>query len=86
MLIRCATHLYSLSISPEYFGFTDETIECTDITIIIEVLEVDKDKQSRKQKEKQYIKDFKPITQNGISDRMKSIEEKIAALEEYLNK
>ncbi len=32
------------------------------------------------------IKDYKPITQSGISDRMKSVEDKIAALEEYLNK
>lgn len=86
MLIRCAAHLYTLSNSPEYFGFTDETIERTDITIVLEVLEVEKDKYIRKQKEKQYIKDYKPITQSGISDRMKSVEDKIAALEEYLDK
>lgn len=86
MIVRCAAHLYSLSNSPEYFGFTDENIERTDITIVIEVLEVEKDKQIRKQKEKQYIKEYKPITQSGISDRMKSVEDKIAALEEYLNK
>jgi hypothetical protein len=86
MLIRCAMHLYSLSISPGYFGFTDETIERSDIAIIVEVLEEEKYKQIRKQKEKQYIKDNEPITQSGISDRMKSVEDKIAALEEFLNK
>lgn len=86
MIIRCAAHLYSLKNSPDYFGFTNETIKRTDIEIVIEVLEEEKNKKTRKQNEKKYIKDYEPIMQSGISDRMKSIDEKIAALEEFLDR
>lgn len=85
MLIRCATHLYSLKKNPEYFGFTEETIDREDIVIIVEKLEKEADMKLRKDKEKKYIKDLHPIMQSEISDRMKSVDDKISALEKFLS-
>lgn len=85
MLTRCAAHLYSLSKAPKYFGFTNFTIAERSTTLIIEVIEKETNVILRKQKEKEYINQFDPISQSGISDRMKTVEEKIAALESFLN-
>lgn len=85
MLIRCATHLYSLKKKPEYFGFTEKTIEREDIIIIVEILEKEADMALRKDKEKKYIKELHPIMQSEISDRMKSVDKKIEALDKFLS-
>ena len=85
MIIRCATHLYTLNKTPEYFGFSKDTIEDSNTSLIVEILEQETNTITRKQKEKAFIKEYNPIMQSGISDRMNSIEDKISALEEFLN-
>lgn len=85
ILVRCATHLFKLKSNPNYFGFTDESIQDENITLKMELIETCDDKKKRKQLEKQLITINKPIMQSGISDRMKDIDEKIDALTEFLN-
>lgn len=88
VLVRCATHLYELNKNPNYFGFTKESIEDSNITLKFQLLNPDKDYKNavvRKTDEKQAIKDRSPLCQNKISDRMKDVDEKIEALENFLN-
>lgn len=77
VLIRCATHLFNVKKNPNYFGFTDETIEDEKIELRFSLLESEDDMQIRKQKEKIYIQTNEPKLQSGISDRMKAIDDKI---------
>lgn len=85
MIVRCAEHLYQLNKNPNYFGFTDKTIEQDDIVLIIEVHKEETSRSLRKKEEKKYIKENNPISQSGRSDRMKPIKEKIIALNNFLN-
>ena len=39
VLVRCATHLYELKKKPEYFGFTDKTIDDSGITLKFKLIE-----------------------------------------------
>ena len=66
--------------TPEYFGFNDETINNENIILKFELLEAICNMADRKHKEKELIQKKKPILQSGISDRMKSVEEKVQAL------
>lgn len=85
VLARCASHLYKLKKKPDYFGFDKLTIRDSSITIKFELLkEIDKVKD-RKKIEKDLIKEKKPITQSGSSDRQKSAKDKISALNSFLN-
>lgn len=85
VLVRCASHLFNMVKNPSYFGFTDNTIENSDITLNFHLLEQENDMKIRKQKEKQYIANKSPISQSGISDRQKNREQKIEALTNFLN-
>ena len=85
IIIRCATHLYSLQNNPNYFGFTSDTIENQEYTLIFEILKLEANTSQRKKYEKSFISQYNPILQSGISDRMKSIDEKIQSLEAFLN-
>ena len=84
VLVRCGSHLFRLKKKPEYFVFNDETINNEEITLKFELLEAADDMADRKRREKELIWEKKPILQSGISDRMKSIEEKIQALTAFL--
>lgn len=88
VLVRCATHLFELDRNPEYFGFTNATIEDPDITLKFELVKPKKDIKDTKVKkcyEKELIRKFSPLSQSQISVRMKGIDEKIEALENFLN-
>ncbi|MFA8438215.1 hypothetical protein [Pueribacillus sp. YX66] len=85
VLVRCASHLYELKKSPEYFGFTNKTICDESITLEFRLIGNEKSKKDRKIKELDYIKKNSPLIQSGISDRMKKIEDKIESLTDFLN-
>lgn len=84
-LVRCATHLYALKKNPEYLGFTQDTIEDSSITLRFRVIESIEDNVQRKAREKEIIKERNPLSQSQISDRQKNVEEKVAALTEFLD-
>lgn len=88
VLVRCAAHLSELKKNPSYFGFTEESIDDNRITLKFEMLYQIDDSAKRKRKEKdvikQTIKTSKLICQNGISDRMKDIDDKIESLALFL--
>ena len=70
VMVRCSEHLYQLR---------------SDITLTFKLIESIDDKKERKLKEKKLIAENKPLSQSGISDRQKEIEEKIQALDSFLN-
>lgn len=39
VLVRCASHLYELNKNPKYFGFTEEIIKDSSITLKFRLLE-----------------------------------------------
>lgn len=83
VLARCASHLYQLNKNPDYFGFDENTIRDSSITLKFRLLEkVNKD---RKKREKELIKKEKPLSQSGRSDYQKSVEDKISSLNSFLN-
>jgi len=84
VLVRCASHLYNLKKNPHYLGFTEKTIENCGITLIFHLLENVNDTQKRKKLEKEIINIKKPLSQSGIGDRQKNVEEKILALTNFL--
>ena len=49
-----------------------------------ELLEAVGDMADRKHREKELIQEKKPMLQSGISDSMKSVEEKVQALTNFL--
>lgn len=84
VLVRCGAHLFELKKNPEYFGFKDETINNENTILKFELLEAISNMADRKHREKELIQKKKPILQSGISDRMKSVEEKVQALTFFL--
>lgn len=85
VLVRCASHLYELKKKPEYFGFTDKTIDDPGITLKFKLIEKNSNNGSRKKREMELIKERKPLSQSGIRDRQKNVEDKIEALTQFLN-
>lgn len=86
VLIRCATHLFNFKKNPKYFGFKDEQLERNDIKLSFKLIKQVEDTAERKQLEKDLIKTLNPRLQSGISDRMKSIDEKIEEITNFLEK
>ena len=84
VLLRCSAHLYELKKDPNYFGFTEGTINNDKFTLEFKLLEKNNDRILRKSKEQKLIKENIPLSQSGISDRQKAVEEKIKALTEFL--
>lgn len=84
VLVRCGAHLFELKNKPEYFGFNDDSINNENIILKFELFENIDDKKKRKHREKELIKEKNPIMQSGISDRMKTVEEKVQALTAFL--
>lgn len=85
VLIRCSQHLYEFKKNPEYFGFDNETIQDNNITLKFQLMESIEDQKDRKSEEKKKIKKHKPLCQNGNSDNMKPIPDKIKAIKDFLN-
>ncbi|WP_222928689.1 hypothetical protein [Bacillus pumilus] len=85
VLARCASHMYQLNKNPEYFGFTSGTIRDSSITLKFRLLEKANKNDLRKKREKELIKEKAPLSQSGISDYQKSVEDKISALTSFLN-
>ena len=85
VLVRCATHLYEIAKGNGYLGFTNEIIEKDNITIVFKLLDSLVDIKERKEKEKEVIKLKNPKMQSGISDRVKSIENMIEEMRNFLN-
>lgn len=84
VLVRCATHLYEIKKGKGYLGFTNEIIDNKNITLVFKLLEVESDKQKRKSREKDIIKQKCPKLQSGISDRVKTIENMIEEITKCL--
>lgn len=85
VLVRCASHLYELNKNPEYLGFTKETIKDSSITLKFSLIEKIDKKDLRKKRETELIKEKEPLSQSGINDYQKSVEDKISALTSFLN-
>lgn len=85
VLIRCATHLYEIVKGNGYLGFKKEMMNDKTFTLIFKLLFSEPDTKKRKSKEKEIIRDKHPRMQSGISDRIKSIEEMIREMTDYLN-
>lgn len=91
VLVRCATHLYELKKNPQYFGFTEKTIDDENITLRFNLLEFHADKNKdkkadRKAFEVEQIKVKNPTSQSGCSDYQKGVEERINALNEFIDR
>lgn len=84
VMVRCASHLYNFTKNPEYFGFSNEHIKDPEIKVIFELIELCNNKSERKKKELELIKSIKPVTQSGVGDRMKKIDEKIESLKNVI--
>lgn len=88
VLVRCAMHLFQLKKNPNYFGFTKDNINNENITLKFEMIEKTENLAERKHCEKELIKSTIEsegiICQSGISDRMKSINNKKESLEDFL--
>ncbi len=85
MLVRCARHLYKFKNRPEYLGFLSNQLDELDITLRFKILEKEKEILKRKRKEKEYIKKRNPLCQSGVSDRMKTIKNKIKSVSLFIN-
>lgn len=86
VLMRCSAHLYELKKEPCYLGFSEETISDSSITLRFTLLECVEDSAERKKREKEYVAERKPISQSGISDRQKSVEDKINSIIDFINR
>lgn len=84
-LVRCASHLYELNKNPAYFGFTPNTITDSNVKLKFRLIEKINKKDLRKKKEIELIKEKGPLTQSGINDYQKNVEDKISALTSFLN-
>ena len=84
VLVRCATHLFSLKSDPAYFGFTDESINDSRLTLSFRLYQAVEGKAERRRIETELVKEKQPLSQSCISDRQKGIEEKVQALSDFL--
>lgn len=85
VLKRCGEHLYKLNENPGYFGFTEDILKDSNITLKFELLEKIDDAIFRKKREVELIKNESPLIQSGINDHLKNLEDRIVALREFLN-
>ena len=85
VLVRCATHLYEISKGNGYLGFTEEMVKNDNITLIFKLYDNITIKSERVKIENELISTKKPKMQSGIKDRVKSIEDMINELTNFLN-
>lgn len=86
VLVRCATHLYEISKGKGYLGFTEEMIKKDNITLIFNLHDNIANKADRVKIENELIATKNPRMQSGIKDRVKSIEDMIDELTNFLNR
>lgn len=91
VLVRCATHLYELERNSVYWGFKPEWLNDPNITLKFKLHKLDDGKDKNKKADRKIyetylIKKNQPTSQSGIADRQKSIEDRISALAEFLEK
>lgn len=84
VLVRCASHLYKLKKDPIYLGFTEDIITDSNITLKFELLEKIEDSKLRKKREVELIKNKNPLSQSGIKDNLKKLEDRELTLIEFL--
>ena len=65
---RCATHLWELNQDPSYICLDANMLEDENITLTFELIESEDNEGKRKAKEKELIRERKPLTQSGIKD------------------
>ena len=70
---------------PEYFRFTDNTIDDPEILLKFQLVDSVADKKDRKKKEKYLIDSEKPLVQSGIKDYMKMKNDKIDSVNGFIN-
>ncbi len=85
VLGRCATHLYEISKGKGYLGFDKDKIEKDNITLVFKLYDNVSSKKDRIALEKKLIDTKKPRMQSGVKDRVKSIEDMIDELTNFLN-
>ena len=85
VLVRCATHLYEISKGVGYLGFDEEKIGKDNITLIFKLYDNVSSKKDRIALEKKLIDTKKPRMQSGVKDRVKSIEDMIDELTNFIN-
>ena len=85
VLVRCATHLYEISKGKGYLGFDKDKIEKDTITLVFKLYDNVSSKKDRIALEKKLIDTKKPRMQSGVKDRVKSIEDMIDELTNFLN-
>ena len=85
VLVRCAQHLFELNKKPEYFGFTDNTIDDPEILLKFQLVDSVADEKDRKKREKYLIDSEKPLVQSGIKDYMKRKNDKIDSVNGFIN-
>ena len=85
VLVRCATHLYEISKGKGYLGFDKDKIEKDNITLVFKLYDNVSSKKDRIALEKKLIDTKKPRMQSGVKDRVKSIEDMIDELTNFLN-
>ena len=86
ILVQCASHLYNLKKDPLLFGFTPDTIDDSNTKLIFTLLKNENDAYKRKKLEKEIINTEQlPLSQSGISDRLKPVEDRILALTDFLD-
>lgn len=84
VLVRCAQHLFELNKKAEYFGFTDITINDSEVLLKFRLVKNINSKKDRKKQEKNLIDTEKPLIQSGISDYMKRKNDKIDAVNNFI--
>lgn len=85
VLVRCASHLYELKKKPSYLGFTDDILNDSSVTLQFKLIESNSNNVLRKKREKELVRERVPLSQSGISDRQKNVEDKVAAIKQFLD-
>jgi len=88
---RCGKHIYKVSEDTSYFGLDKEDWEDDSLILkfsVIKPINESKPKMSLnnpyKDSEKNYIRDYKPLTQLSTSDRQKKKDKRIKAVQDKM--
>lgn len=81
---RCTEHLYEIKKGEGYLGFSDKKLSEEKFELVFKLLKSNSNSFARKHDEKELIKQLKPILQSGVSDKVKSKDEMIEELKNFL--